>query len=171
MLKELYSTEITNKETSSHGLGFTSRQHALTFATAASPLAPSIPGVAVPLAVVQSSPTPLPYKGKAIVIESDETSAEGPISKRPKPTPAMTSHSSSTGRSVSPLDHMTGVPPLPDLGGTSAFETPHVLELPFVLQHTLKGFQKGVTVDLDEAAARERLGLKRARYKHPRWLH
>jgi len=121
----------------------TSRHHTLASVAVASSPTPSIPGVAVPLAVIQSSPTSLPYKGKAIVIESDENSAEGPISKRPKPTPAMASHSSSTGCSVSPLDHTTSVPLFPDLGGTSASGTPCVLELPLVLQHALKGFQLG----------------------------
>jgi len=37
--------------------------------------------------------------------------------------------------------------------------TPSALELPLVLLHALKGFQLGVTVDSDEAAARERLGF------------
>ena len=41
----------------------------------------------------------------------------------------------------------------------SAFVTPPALELPIVLQHAPKGFQPEVTVDLDEAAARERLGF------------
>jgi len=135
----------------------TSRHHALASATAAPSPTLSTPGVSVPLAAVQSSPTPLPYKGKVVVIESNENSAEGPIFKRPKPTPVMVSHSSSTGRSVSPLDHTTSVPLLPDLGGTSASPTPPALELPLVLQHVLKGFQLGVTVDSDEAAVRERL--------------
>jgi len=67
----------------------------------------------------------------------------------------MASHSSSTGRSISPLDHTTSVPLLPDLGGTSASATPPALELPLVLQPALKGFQLGVTVDSDEVAARE----------------
>jgi len=47
----------------------------------------------------------------------------------------------------------------PDFGGTNAFATPPALELPLVLQHTLKGFQLGVIVESDEAAARERLGF------------
>jgi len=134
----------------------TSRQHALAFATAAPSPTLSNPEVMVPLAAVQSSPTPLPCKGKAVVIESDEDSSEGSISKRPKPTPVM--HSSSIGRSVSPRDHTIGVPLLPDLGGTGA-STPPVLELPLVLQHAIKGFQQGVIANSDEAAARERLGF------------
>jgi len=137
----------------------TSRQHALAFATIAPSPTLSNPGVAVPLTVVQSSPTPLPRKGKAVVIESDEDSSEGPMSKSPGPTPVLFSHSSSTGRSVSPRGRTTGVPLLPDLGGTSASGTPPLLELPLVLQHALKGFQAGVTMDLDEAAAKERLGF------------
>ena len=92
------------------------------------------------------------------MIESDEDSSEGPSSKRPKPTPVMVSHSSSTSRSISPWDHATDVPLLPNLGGTGA-STPPVLELPLVLQHAIKDFQQGVTADSDEAAARERLGF------------
>jgi len=53
---------------------------------------------------------------------------------------------------------MTTIPLLLDLGGTSA-SAPSVLELPLVLQHAIKGFQLGVIADLDEAAARERLGF------------
>jgi len=45
----------------------TSRHHALTSATAVFSPTPSIPGVADPLVVVQSSPIPFPCKGKAIV--------------------------------------------------------------------------------------------------------
>ena len=71
----------------------------------------------------------------------------------------MVSHSSSTGLSVSPLDHTTSVPLLPDLGGTSASPTTPALKLPLVLQHVFKGFQLGVTVDSDAAAARERMGF------------
>ena len=133
----------------------TSRHHALASATVAPSPTPSTLGVAVPFVVVQSSPTPLPYK--AVVIELDENSTEGPTSKRLRCTPVMSSHSSSTGRSVSPLDHTTSISLLPDLGGTIASPTPPALELPLVLQHVLKGFQLGVTMDLDEAAARERL--------------
>ena len=94
-----------------------------------------------------------------MVIESDEDSSEGPISKRPKPTPVMVSHSSSTDHSILPLDHTIDVPLFPDLGEMGTSGTPPVLELPLVLQPALKGFQLGVTVDLDEAAARERLGF------------
>jgi len=110
----------------------TSSHHALASATAPSPT-PSTPGVAVPPATTQSSRAPFLYKGKAVEIESDENSAEGPISKRLRPTPTMVSHSSSTGRSVSPLDHMTSVALFPDLGVTSASVTPPALELPLVL--------------------------------------
>jgi len=53
----------------------TSRHHALASAIAAPSPTLSTLGVAVPLAAVQSSPTPLPYKGKAVVIESNENSA------------------------------------------------------------------------------------------------
>jgi len=125
----------------------TFRQHALTFATAAPSPILSNSGVSVPLTAVQPSPTPLPCKGKAVVIESDEDSFEGPICKRPKPTLAMVLHSSSTGVSL-----------FPDLGGTGT-STPPVPKLPLVLQHAIKDFQQGVTVDLDEVVARERLGF------------
>jgi len=93
-----------------------------------------------------------------VVIESDEDFAEGPIYKKPKPTPVMVSHSSSFGHSASPRGRTTGVSLLPDLGGIGA-SNPTVPELPFVLQHAIKGFQQGATADPDEAAARERLGF------------
>ena len=69
----------------------------------------------------------------------------------------MASCSSSTGHS--PRDQTTNVSLFPDLGGTSASVTPPGFELPTVLQHALKGFQLGVTVDSDDAAAGERLGF------------
>jgi len=93
-----------------------------------------------------------------VVIVLDEDSAKGPIYKKLKPMPVTVSHSSSSGLSVSPRGRTTDVSLLPDLGGTGA-STPPVLELPFVLQHTIKGFQQGVTTNPDEAAARERLGF------------
>jgi len=93
-----------------------------------------------------------------MVIESDEDSAEGPIYKKPKPTPVMVSHSSSFDRSASPSGRSTYVSLLPNLGRTDA-STPSAPELPLVLQHAIKGFQQEVTVDLDEAAAREKLGF------------
>jgi len=136
----------------------TSRQHARAFATATPSLTLSNLGVVVPPAAVRSSPTPLPCKDKVVVIESDEDYSEGLICKRPKPMLVMVSHSSSIGRFVSPRNHVTGVPLLPDLGGAGA-STPLVPELPLVLQHAIEGFQQGVTADLDEAATRERLGF------------
>jgi len=102
-------------------------------------------------------------KGKAVVIESDEDSSEGPIYKKPKPTPVMVSHSSSSDRSVSPRGRTTDVSLLPDLGGTGA-STPPVPELPLVLQHAIKGFRQGVPTDLDEATARERLASNLGRF-------
>jgi len=142
----------------SRGVG-TSSHHALASATAAPSPTPSTLGVTVPLAAAQSSPAPFPYKGKVVEIDLYENFTKGPISKRLRPTLAMGSHSSSTGHSISPLDHTTSVPLFPDLGGTSASATPLALDLPLVLQHALKGFQLGVIVDSDEAAARERLGF------------
>jgi len=117
----------------------TSLQHACALAVAASSPVPSNPGVSVPLAGVQPSPTSLSCRGKAVVIESDEDSAKGPIYKKAKPTPVMVSHSSSFGRSASPRGHTTGVSMLPDLGGTRA-SAPFVPEQPLVLQHAIKGF-------------------------------
>jgi len=61
---------------------------------------PSIPAVAVPLAATQASPAPFPYESKVVEIESNEDSAEGPISKRLRPTMTTTSHSSTTNRSA-----------------------------------------------------------------------
>ena len=127
----------------------TSCQHALAFATDVPSPTLSNPRVAVPLAAIQSSPAPLPYKGKAMVIESDEDPSEGPIFKRPKPTSVMVLHSSSTGRSVSPRDHALAFP----------YSLTLVELVLLLLLHAIKGFQQGVIADLDEAAARERLGF------------
>ena len=93
-----------------------------------------------------------------MVIKSDEDSVEEPIYKKLKPTPVMVSHSSSSGRSASPRGRSTDVSLLPDPGGTGV-STPSAPELPFVFQHAIKGLQQEVTVDLDEAAAREKLGF------------
>ena len=93
-----------------------------------------------------------------MVIESDEDSSEGPTYKKPKLTLVMVSHSSSTGHSASPQNPTIALPLLPDLGGADT-SSPSVPELPLVLQHVVKGFQQGVTADLDEAAAREKLGF------------
>jgi len=79
----------------------TSLQHARALVVPASSLVPSNPGVSVPLPAVQPSPTSLSCRGKAVVIESDEDFAEGPIYKKPKPTPVMVSHSSFSDRSRS----------------------------------------------------------------------
>jgi len=103
----------------SRGVGISS-PHALASATVAPSPTPST--LAVPL-VAQSSPAPFPY---------ENNSAERPLSKRLRPTSAIASRSSSTGRSVSPLDHTASIPLFPDLGGTSASATPHALELPLV---------------------------------------
>ena len=54
------------------------------------------------------------------------------------------------------MSHATGVPLPPNLGGAGT-STPPIPKLPLVLQHAIEGFQEGVTADLDEAAARERL--------------
>jgi len=116
----------------------TSSPHALASATVAPSPTPSIPAVAIPLAAAQSSPTPFPYESKVVEIELDENSVEGPLSKRLRPTPAMASHSSSIGRSASPLDRTTSVPMFPDLGGTSASMTPPALELTLSYSMPLK---------------------------------
>ena len=136
----------------------TSLQHARTLVVVASSPVPSNPRVSVPLTVVQPSPTSLPCRGKAVVIKSDEDSAEAPIYKKPKPTSVMVSHSSSSSHSISPRGRTTSVSLLPDLGGTGV-SSPPVPELPLALQHAIKGFQQGVTTDPDEATARERLGF------------
>jgi len=158
-LTEEKRAKLTNILTRLHGVSKdvgTSLQHARALVAAASSLVPSNPGVSVPHTIVQPSPASLSCRGKAVVIESDEDSAEGPIYKKPKPTSVMVSHSSSSGSSASPRGHTTGVSLLLDLGGTGA-SAPSVPELPLVLQHAIKGFKQGVTVDLDEAVARERL--------------
>jgi len=160
-LTEEKRSKLTDILTRLHGVSRdvgTPLQHARALAAAASSPVPSTLGVSDPLPAVQPSPTSLSCRGKAVVIESDEDSAEGPIYKKPKPTPVMVSHSSSFGRSASPRGHSTGVSLLPGLGGIGVF-TPSASELPLILQHAIKGFQQGVTMDLDEAAAREKLGF------------
>jgi len=153
--------KLTDILTRLHGVSRdvgTSLQHARTLAAAASSPVPSNPGVSVPLPTVQPSPTSLSSRGKAVVIESDEDFAEGPIYQKPKPTPVMVSHSSSSGRSASPRGRSTGVSLLPGLGRTGV-SSPFAPELPLVLQHAIKGFHQEVTVDLDGVAAREKLGF------------
>ena len=124
------------------------------------------PIVAVPLVVAQASPVqPLLKEEKGLMeIEYDEDSAEGPVFKRHRPMMATTSHSFTAGRPAS----LRGQPPSAssppglfalEIGGESASATPSAPELLAILQHALKGFQTGVTEDLDEAMTRERLGL------------
>ena len=143
---------LTHRQGISGGAG-TSSPHALAFATVATSPTSSTPAVAVPFTAAQASPTPFSCE-KVVEIESDEDSAEGPISKRLRPTTTTASHSSTAGCSASPRDRTPSAPSFPDLfdGGTSAFVTPPALELPTVLQHALKGFQLEVTVDSDEAS-------------------
>jgi len=142
----------------------TSAPHALVSAAAA-PSPTLFTSIAtVPLVVAQASPTPPPREeDKGVVeIESDEDSAEGPVFKRRKATMAVTSHSSTTSHPASLRDQPPSASSPPDLlevGGESTLATPSAPELPAVLQHSLKGFQKGVTEDSDEASTRERLGL------------
>jgi len=160
-LSEEKRAKLTDILTCLHGLCRdvgNSLQHACALAAAASSPVPSNPGVSVLLTAVQPSPTSLPCRGKVVVIESNEDSAEGSNYKKPKPTPVMVSHSSSSGRFVSPRCRTISVSLLPDLGGTGV-STPLVPELPLAFQHAIQGFQKGVTVDPDEVAARERLGF------------
>ena len=97
-------------------------------------------------------------------IESNEDSAEGPVFKRLRSTTATTSNSSIAGHPALPRDRTPSAPSSPDLfaledGGTSATTAPTALELPAVLQHALKGFQLEMTVDSDDTATMERLGL------------
>ena len=97
-------------------------------------------------------------------IESDEDSAEGPVSKRLRPTKVTSSHSSTVGRPASSRGQTPSVPLSSNLfaladGGTSVPVAPSAPDLPVVLQHALKGFYPEMTVDSDETAVWERLGL------------
>jgi len=80
--KQAKLTGILTRHRGMSGGAGTSSSHALASATAAPSSTPSIHAVAVPLVVAQSSPAPFPYESKVVEIESDENSAEGPISKR-----------------------------------------------------------------------------------------
>ena len=80
---------------------------------------------------------------------------------------ATPSRSSSHGRTSSFRDHPPSASSPHDLlaleGGDenapAPEQTPSAPELPAVLQHALKGFQREASEDLDEEAAREKLGL------------
>jgi len=137
----------------------TSSPYALAFATAAR--TPSY--VTVPFATAQASLAPFPCE-KVVEIEFDEDSAEGQVSKKLRLTTVTASHSSTVGRPTSSKGQTPSVPSSSDLfaladGGTSIPVAPSASELPVVLQHALKGFYLETTVDLDETAARERLGV------------
>jgi len=117
--------------------------------------APSAPIVAVPLVDVRASPAPAPLeKDKGVVkIESDgdKDTVEGPVFKRRKAVVAATSYSTTMGHPTSFRDHPPNTSPPHSLltlegGGESApgdEQTPPAPEFPAVLQHVLKGFQRG----------------------------
>jgi len=99
-----------------------------------------------------------------VEIESDEDSAEGPISKRLRPTTVTTSHSSTVGHLASSRGQTPSAPSSSDLfaladGGASVHVTPSVPELLAILQHALKDFYLDMTVYSSETALRKRLGL------------
>jgi len=149
---------LTRRRGVSGGAG-TSSPRALSSATVVPSHTPSVPAVAVSLVAAQASPAPFPYERKVVEIKSDEDFAEGPISKRLRPTMMTTSHSSTTGRSTSPRVQTPSAPSSPDLfaledGGTSAPTTPSALELPAVLQHALKGFEARVADSLRSSSLR-----------------
>jgi len=142
----------------------TSAPHALVSATATPSPTPSTPIVAVPLAVAQASLAPPPCERRVVDIEYDEDSAEGPVFKRLRPMTATISHSSTVGRPTSLRDQTPNASSPPSLlaledGGENTPAAPFAPELPAGLQHALKGFHLGVTEDLNETAARKRLGL------------
>ena len=97
----------------------------------------------------------------------DEDTAEGPVFKRRRAIVATTSHSTTIGRPASFRDHPPSASSPHGLlalegDGESApgdEQTPPAPELPAVLQHALKCFQRGVAKDLDEDVIRERMGL------------
>ena len=96
-----------------------------------------------------------------VEIEFDEDSAEGHVFKRRRVLVAATSHSTTAGRPASIKGHPPSAssphgPLALEGGGESAPPAP---ELPIVLQHTLKGFQRGAAAEFGEDIVRERLGL------------
>ena len=83
-LSEEKRAKLTDILTRLHGVSRdVGTSHACALAVAASSPVPNNPGVSVPLTVVQPSPTSLPCRGKTVVIESDEDSTEGPITRNP----------------------------------------------------------------------------------------
>ena len=127
-------------------------------ATVAPPSALSAPITTVPLTVVQASPAPSPLEKRKGVVEvvSDKDSAEGPVFKRRRVMEAPASHSTTKGRPASFRENPPSVSTTPgpltlEGGGESALgneQTPPAPELPVVLQHTLKGFQRGTVGEL-----------------------
>ena len=130
---------------------------------------PTPPTIVASPACAQASPTPAHLAMSVVVIESDddEDTEEGVVFKRRRKLVVTPSHSSTYGRPSSFREHPPSALSPHGLlvfegGGESALASEHTPcppELPAVLQHTLKGFQRGVTEDLDEDAARARLGL------------
>jgi len=80
---------------------------------------------------------------------------------------AVTSHSTTAGRPASFKEHPPSASSPHNFlalegGGESApgnGQTPPAPDLPAVVQHTLKGFQRGAAMEVDKDVVRERLGL------------
>jgi len=120
-----------------------------------------IPIAAIPLATVRTSPLPTPLsKNKGVVIvpsDEDEDSAEDPVFKRRRTTTVAVSHSSSEKNAESLRDHppSASTPPnylaLEEGAETTPEPTPTPApELPWVVQHVLRGYQQetlGSSVD------------------------
>ena len=110
-----------------------------------------------------------PLAKSVVAIESgdNEDTGEGVVFKRRRKLVATPSHSSTHGRPSSFREHPPstssphGLLPLEggDKNAPTSEQTRSAPELPVVLQHALKGFQRGAAEHLDEDAARARLGL------------
>jgi len=160
---------VLNKEKRARLADALARRHGALSGASAS--APSAPIVVVLLATAQASPmlTPLEKNKGIMSIDSDddEDTGEGIVFKRRRVAAATTTHSATSSRPASFKDQPPSASSPRGLlalegGGESALrddQTPLAPELPDVLQHALKSFQRGATEDLDKDVIRERMGL------------
>ena len=145
---------------------------------AADPLQPQIapvptsptPIAAIPLATLRASPSPAPLeKNKGVVLipsDEDEDFVDGPAFKRRRTNTVATSHSSSNRRLASLRDNPPSASspscPLALEEGAETVPDPSPApapELPWVIQHVLRGIQQEALGNLDNGALPENMAL------------
>jgi len=121
----------------------------------------------VPLAATGASSTPAPLKGVVAIVSDDEANTtDGLVFKKRRGAVAAISRSSSVRHPASLKDHPPSASSPQSLfaleGGGESIPEPAPTpapELPLVLQHILKGYQKGAIGSSNEEAVRESLAL------------